>query len=70
MQLKNYFQRNRVLGISLVASMLMLMSCGSYEYVPYTDGIYSNEANQSIPEKQVNTTVKESGGYYSNYFSE
>jgi len=69
MSLKNYFQKNGAFGVLLLAGLLMLTSCGSYEYVPYNDGIYGEAANRRNIETKPNTTQKKSN-YYSSYFSE
>ena len=71
MRLKNYFQKNGAVGTFLAASLLMLTSCGSYEYVSYDDGIYGEARSQRSYEPQPTATKTEtSSNYYSNYFSE
>ncbi|MBW1296809.1 hypothetical protein GBO31_14955, partial [Aquimarina litoralis] len=71
MRLKNYFQRNGAMGTFLIASLLMLTSCGSYEYVSYDDGIYGEARSQRNYEpRPTATTTQSNSNYYSNYFSE
>ncbi|MFC5044473.1 hypothetical protein ACFSTE_14970 [Aquimarina hainanensis] len=77
MRLKNYFQKHHVLGFFLAAALLMLTSCGSYQYASYDDdGIYNDTRSQTntetIPSR--NTTPAQTSGAaannkYASYFS-
>lgn len=72
MRLKNYFQKNRAVGIFLAATLLMLTSCGSYEYASYDDGIYGEARSQrnQVPTRTVAPETETTSNYYANYFSE
>lgn len=71
MRPKNYFQRNGAIGIFLLATLTLLTSCGSYEYVPYNDGIYSEaDTRTRTNHEAAPRTSNENSNYYSSYFAE
>ncbi len=70
MRLKNYFRKNGTVGTLLAATLLMLTSCGSYEYVSYNDGIYNDGNSSQNYEPATRTPNTAPSSYYSNYFAE
>lgn len=66
---KNYFKKNGALGIFLLASLLLLGSCHSYEYVSYNDGIYGEVESQKNFDPKRTNLVSQKPNQYASYFS-
>ena len=68
----NYNQKSKMHLIGALGLILSLVSCGSYQYVGYDDGVYgTSERNVEYPTESSNEEVtSQSSSYYQNYFKE
>ncbi|MCF6295959.1 MAG: hypothetical protein L3J25_09760 [Flavobacteriaceae bacterium] len=68
----NYNQKSKMHLIGALGLILSLVSCGSYQYVGYDDGIYGTpERNVEYPTESSNEEVtSQSSSYFQNYFKE
>ncbi|MBN4047220.1 hypothetical protein JYU05_01600 [bacterium AH-315-P13] len=68
----NYYQQSKMRLIGALGLIFSLVSCGSYQYAGYDDGIYGNsKRNVGYPAESSNKEVtSQSSSYYQNYFKE
>ena len=72
--IRNYDLQKKAILFVAPMFLLLLASCGSYQYSGYEDGIYGDSEQQRTtseePSQYANNNQDQSNSYYKNLFSE